>query len=393
MQRDASDGHGDTRERRDGAAGAVAMLSHLERMRLRDSSFQQALLVYGACVGIGLINAFSHLAMLRSFAGAAYQFFATLTFAPLTVLLWRRVLPRFVSLPGWRRVAAQVGVVAVWYSLLSFLLVEACYWVFGLASGSILHPYSGGDLHFAISAEALRRVPYLFAVMPIVPSVVMCVIAFNQHWWRQGREEELRELALSSQLAALRAQVNPHFLFNSLNSIAQLISTDPAKAEECVEKLGEIYRYVLRRAHVDMVPLEDELRVVEAYLDIERARFGDSLSVEAEIEDAARAVLLPSLILQPLVENAVKHGISPKVGGGRVTIQAHCVDGDLCLAVRDTGVGVRGGSVFSRGVGLSNVRERLINLYGAAYEPVVESGGEGGTSVFLRVPRLRGAVA
>jgi len=377
------------------AVGAARspFLFNFERMRHGDSEHQLTVLVYGVCLGIGLINACTHLAMLRSFAGAAYQFFATLTFAPLTVLLWRRVLPRFVGLPGWRRVAAQVAVVALWYSALSFVLVEACYSVFGLGGGSILHPYAGGDLQFTVSAAALRRVPYLFAVMPIVPSVVMCVIGFNQHWWRQGREEELRELALSAQLAALRAQVNPHFLFNSLNSIAQLISTDPVKAEECVEKLGEIYRYVLRRADVEMVPLEDELRVVEAYLDIERARFGDSLTVESEIDDAARAVLLPSLILQPLVENAVKHGISPKVGGGRVTIEARCVNGDLCLAVRDTGVGVRGGSLFSRGVGLRNVRERLVNLYGATYEPVVESGGEGGTSVLLRVPYLRGAPA
>ena len=100
--------------------------------------------------------------------------------------------------------------------------------------------------------------------MPVVPTALIIIVGFNQHWWRmfllQGRQEELRELAVSAQLAALRAQVNPHFLFNSLNSIAQLIATDPVKAEACVERLGEIYRYLLHRAHADFVPLAEELQ-------------------------------------------------------------------------------------------------------------------------------------
>ena len=197
---------------------------------------------------------------------------------------------------------------------------------------------------------------------------------------------------MSAQLAALRAQVNPHFLFNSLNSIAQLIATDPAKAEACVERLGEIYRYLLHRAHADFVPLAEELSVAESYLEIERARFGDALTVEEQIDVRARGLLLPSLILQPLVENAVKHGISPKVGGGRVTIEAHVDDGDLRLAVRDTGVGVRDQqAMFEHGVGLRNVRDRLLRLYGADYAPQVVSRPGDGTTVTLRIPVAQGS--
>jgi LytS/YehU family sensor histidine kinase len=198
--------------------------------------------------------------------------------------------------------------------------------------------------------------------------------------------------ARDAELRALRDQVSPHFLFNSLNSIAQLIHSDPSKAEACVERLGEIYRYLLHRAHSEFAPLADELRVVEAYLEIERARFGDNLEVESRIDERARALLLPSLILQPLVENAVKHGISPKLGGGRVTIEARLEETDLQLAVTDTGVGVTGfGSVFERGVGLRNVRDRLIHLYGASYAPQVRSNPDSGTTVTLRIPVAYGS--
>ena len=111
--------------------------------------------------------------------------------------------------------------------------------------------------------------------------MLICVVGFNQHWWRifrlQRRQEALRELAVSAQLAALRAQVNPHFLFNSLNSIAQLIATDPARPRPASSAWREIYRYLLHRAHADFVPLAEELSVAESYLEIERARFGDAL--------------------------------------------------------------------------------------------------------------------
>jgi LytS/YehU family sensor histidine kinase len=124
----------------------------------------------------------------------------------------------------------------------------------------------------------------------------------------EGRQEELRSWRLGA-ARRVACQINPHFLFNSLNTIAQLISVDPAKAELCVERLAEIFRYMLTRGEAQFVPLADELNIVEAYLEIERARFGDELVFEERIDEQARRVLLPGLILQPLVENAVKRRV------------------------------------------------------------------------------------
>jgi signal transduction histidine kinase len=359
-----------------------------------DPHSHQLLFVYGSALGIGLHIALLQLALFRSWSSSLFTVAGSVLFATLALALWQTVFPRFAHYALPWRIVGQSLVALVSLTALSILLTEARTLLLG--GSSILQPYTGGDRTIVISAESMRHAPLIFALVPVVPTALIIIVGFNQHWWRifvlQGRQEELRELAVSAQLAALRAQVNPHFLFNSLNSIAQLIATDPVKAEACVERLGDIYRYLLHRAHADFVPLSEELSVAESYLEIERARFGDALTVEERIDARARGLLLPSLILQPLVENAVKHGISPKVGGGRVTIEAHVSEGDLRLAVRDTGVGMRDQrSMFDHGVGLRNVRDRLLRLYGAEYAPQVVSRPGGGTTVTLRIPVAQGS--
>lgn len=354
----------------------------------------QLIFIYGTGLAIGLQSGLMNYALWRSLPNTLFVVGASLLFASLVQVLWQRVLPRCSGLPLGRRIAAQVAVSTVAFTVLSIALMELRAVLLG--DSSLLFPYAGPDRTITIPADAIRRAPLVFALIPILPVVLICVVGFHQHWWRivrlQNRQEALRELAVAAQLAALRAQVNPHFLFNSLNSIAQLIVTDPPKAEACVERLAAIYRYLLHRAHADFVPLAEELSVAESYLEIERARFGDALRVEEHIDAGARDLLLPSLILQPLVENAVKHGISPKVGGGRVTIEARIDAGDLRLAVRDTGVGLGDqGAIFEHGVGLRNVRDRLLRLYGADYAPEVVSRPGGGTTVTLRIPVAQGS--
>jgi two-component sensor histidine kinase len=346
-------------------------------------------------LAIGLQSSLMNYAISHKLKSAAFVLFASLVYAALVMVLWQSVLPRFSRLSlGWR-IAAQTALSTLAFTVLSIALMEVRALLLG--ESSLLSPYAGPDLTITIPAATIRRAPVVFSLIPILPVVLICVVGFHQHWWRivrlQNRQEALRELAVSAQLAALRAQVNPHFLFNSLNSIAQLIVTEPRKAEACVERLAEIYRYLLHRTNADFVPLAEELSVAESYLEIERARFGDALRVEEHIDARARDLLLPSLILQPLVENAVKHGISPKVGGGRVTIEARIDDGDLRLAVRDTGVGLVGDqrAIYEHGVGLRNVRDRLLRLYGADYAPQVVSQPGGGTTVTLRIPVVQGS--
>lgn len=350
---------------------------------------QQMLFLYGTGLAIGLHIALIHLVFGGSARGFVFFLGATLVFSTATLVLWQTVLARFSRQPPQWRWMAQITVSAVTFAALSFAATEVSALLFG--GSSLLRPYSGADRTITIPAATLRRLPLIYSLIPIVPSALLCVLAFNLHWWRiivlQGRERELRELAVSAQLAALRAQVNPHFFFNSLNSIAQLISTDPAKAEVCVERLAEIFRYILTRTTTEFVPLAEELHIAEAYLEIERARFGDDLVVRQEIDDRARTLLLPGLILQPLVENAVQHGISQKIGGGAVSIRAAVEEGTLRVTVHDTGVGISHSTPLAgRGVGLRNVRDRLVKLYGPEYAPAISSADGQGTTVTLRIP-------
>jgi signal transduction histidine kinase len=367
-----------------GADWAVEV-DRAERRPLR----QQVLFLYGTGLAIGLHLALIHLYLWRRIGAFFFFLVATLVFTTATLGLWQTVLPRLPRRSSLVRLTWQLLISAAVFGALSFLTTEVAAVLFG--GHSLLRPYTGGDRTIIIPSAALRQAPVIYPLIPIIPSAVLCVVGFNLHWWRifvmEGRARELRELAASAQLAALRAQVNPHFFFNSLNSIAQLISTDPAKAESCVERLAEIFRYLLTRTQAEFVPLSEELEIAEAYLDIERARFGEELVVREEIDERARSLLLPGLILQPLVENAVKHGISQKIGGGAVLIRAALENGTLNVTVRDTGVGLRAAtSVFERGVGLRNVRDRLVKLYGDDYAPTISSPPGEGTTVTLRIP-------
>jgi len=350
---------------------------------------QHVLFLYGTGLAIGLHLALIHLYLFRSIGTFFFFLIATQLFTTATLGLWQGVLPRVSHLPYVSRSIWQTIICLCTFGVLSFLTTELNALLFN--RHSILHPYQGPDVTITISSLTLRRAPIVYSLIPIIPTAVLCIVGFNLHWRRilamQGRERELRELAVSAQLAALRAQVNPHFFFNSLNSIAQLISTDPVKAEACVERLAEIFRYMLRRTKAEFVPLAEELQVAEAYLDIERARFGDDLVVDEDIDARARGLLLPGLILQPLVENAVRHGISRKIGGGAVLIRAALDDETLSLTVRDTGAGIHAReSIYERGVGLRNVRDRLVKLYGPEYAPTISSATGQGTSVTLRIP-------
>jgi two-component sensor histidine kinase len=174
--------------------------------------------------------------------------------------------------------------------------------------------------------------------------------------------ERAQAEAADARLAALQAQMNPHFLFNALNTIASLVRTDARAAEATTENLAAILRRTLDRSRSTMSTVEDEADYLRAYLSIEQERYGDRLSVEWEIDPAALPVRIPPMTLQPLAENALKHGIGGRLEGGRIRIAARRTDGVLRLEVEDDGAGfVRGAR---EGTGLDNLRARLATLYG-----------------------------
>jgi len=361
------------------------------------------LLVFGTGAATGLHLGLLHLAVFRSFDSgeprrsfhalvAVLVFFVGgLVFSAATYALWRWIFPYLRARTLARQIALETVVSLLAIGIVSLLTVELSTLVSGLPS--VFSAPTGPERWIRITPAMRQAAARMYSVLPIVPTVLLTLIGYHQYWHRiltmQDRERELTELAATAQLAALRAQINPHFLFNSLNSIAQLIHSDPDKAETCVERLAEIFRYILRRAEKELVPLADEMQMAAAYLDIERARFGDRLRVETTIDPRSLQQLIPNLILQPLVENAVKHGLSRKMGTGTVRIQAEVTEDLLTLTVGDDGLGMPAttlGTVYERGVGLRNLRDRLARLYGAAHLPEIISAPGGGTKVRLRIP-------
>jgi signal transduction histidine kinase len=179
--------------------------------------------------------------------------------------------------------------------------------------------------------------------------------------------QELRLQTSRSELKALRAQINPHFLFNALNAIASLIHTDPARADAAVEQLAEVFRYTLRRSEHEWAPLDQELAFAQAYLDVEQARFGRRLSFCIEATPSTAGAQVPSMLLHTVVENAVKHGISQTRGAGRIEIRAQSLDATLVLEVSDTGPGLdarSGERPAGESFGLRSVRDRLRGHFG-----------------------------
>jgi signal transduction histidine kinase len=212
----------------------------------------------------------------------------------------------------------------------------------------------------------------------------------------QEKDRHARELSLHasrSELKALRAQINPHFLFNALNAIAALIHRNPAVADETVEKLADVFRYALRGAESEWAVLDNELEFVRSYLDVERARFGDRLQTDVHADEDLRGARIPTMIVQTLVENAVKHGVAQVRGRAIVQVTARSDRNRLIVSVTDNGPGFRDTSNAPQrtegGYGLANVRQRLEGYFGAnASLSVVRDTAAGLTVVSVSLPRL-----
>lgn len=217
----------------------------------------------------------------------------------------------------------------------------------------------------------------------------------EERYARSLREQEMSKLATEAELRALRAQLNPHFLFNALTTIGYLIQSEPKRALETLLKLTGVLRAVLRAPTAELVTLGDEIELIESYLAVERARFEERLQVDIDVPPNLLKLRLPALLLQPLVENAIKHGISPSLRGGELRIVARidATPGEerLCLEVRDTGVGVdhnpeSAGAESNGGLGLCNVRRRMKGIYGERARLDFSSRPGEGTAVTLWLP-------
>ncbi|MEQ8953632.1 MAG: histidine kinase, partial [Gammaproteobacteria bacterium] len=211
------------------------------------------------------------------------------------------------------------------------------------------------------------------------------------------KEKNLRSEALAhqAQLLMLRYQLNPHFLFNTLNAISTLVlAQSTEKANEMLTKLSKFLRYSLDYSPLDQVTLDHELETIKLYLDIEKVRFAERLRLFIDIDPAARVALVPSMILQPLIENSIKYAISRAENGGTISIRALVTGKNLELEVVDDGPGIAESTNtsepgFSQGVGISNIRNRLLEIYGANQRLVFENLPEGGLRARVLIPYER----
>ena len=227
----------------------------------------------------------------------------------------------------------------------------------------------------------------------VVLATVLCVATPIKIWNNARIEHRLQEqekLLLAAKVEALASQINPHFLFNTLTSISSLVRSNPETARMLIGKLSGLLRRLLR-SHDHFVTLREEMASIDEYLDIEVIRFGPSLKVEKLISADTLDLLVPSMILQPLVENCIKHGFASKVGGGHIIIRSRRDNGHAIIEVEDDGLGMsreRLSTALGEGIGLSNVNERLRVIYGAGYGLKLTSTPGRGTSARIDVPEL-----
>ncbi len=224
-------------------------------------------------------------------------------------------------------------------------------------------------------------------------------VALVIDFWRRYQDERMQAASLERQLIearlqALQMQLQPHFLFNTLNAISSLVHSNPGQADRMISRLGDLLRATLTRSDQLEVPLHEEIELTERYLEIERVRFGERLAIRIDVPEKLRDILVPNLLLQPLVENAIRHGISFSPEAGLVAIIARHVETSetIELEILDNGPGPHvGGGGSGVGVGLENSRSRLAQLYGDAAMLRLEARKEGGTRVLVRLPLARAA--
>jgi signal transduction histidine kinase len=299
----------------------------------------------------------------------------TLTMAATEWYVWAA----FTPLVAWLSQRFQISR-RQWWRVLILAAAGLVVAFFKVTLTRVLRGPIGGDTYFQITT--------LLGQYLIFWGLVVVSHAWQYHRRTQQRElrtSQLEALLAQTRLRMLSMQLQPHFLFNTLNTIAEMVHREPEAAERMITGLSHLLRETLQAGGVERVTLDHELRLLDRYIDIQRARFGDRLQVTFSVEDAARAALLPGLLLQPLVENAIKHGIGARAAAGHVGISAARDADRLIIEIRDDGRGLRDGEVVD-GVGLGNCRARLSALFGSDVGLTIANRPEGGAVVRLAMP-------
>jgi hypothetical protein len=293
------------------------------------------------------------------------------------LVLWTARRWPIVKMPWYRALPPHLAATAV-YAVLHTKAMAMSRDL--LAPLFHLGTYDYGNMFYRYPMEATKQVT--------VYATWVAAIALFDHY-REARARELATAELQTRLAQaqlenLRLQLHPHFLFNTLNTISSVMYDDLEKADAMMTRLSDLLRRTMHPTKSQEVPLREELSLLELYVDLMRARFGDDLAVAIDVDDDARDGLVPQLILQPFVENSIRHGSNPSSGRVDITVSARRENGSLLLQVRDRGAGAAGAR--TEGIGLSNSAGRLESLYGDAQQLVLQNADDGGFSATVRLP-------
>ena len=239
----------------------------------------------------------------------------------------------------------------------------------------------------ALQRLHLQNLDWLLMTYTTVVGFTYAMAYHREAQRRAVHEAQLQTSLMEARLKTLEAELHPHFLFNTLHAISTLVHTNPESADRMISRLSDLLRLTFDRSGAARVPLQEELEFLQKYLEIEQTRFQDRLAVQYDVDPASLDAEVPRLILQPIVENAIKHGVSPRSGPGLVHISSRVEGERLWLSVRDNGAGLSGSArtQFRSGVGLSNTRDRLECLYGEA-QKLEFSEGDGGLTVRIALP-------
>jgi len=357
---------------------------HPQSPRGRIDAVRQRYVVAALCCSV--------LALLTAAKTYFYGQVSGLRFSVVDVLLsqspvwivWAAVAPTFSRWgvrfrlewpPSGKAVLANGAGIAA--TLLLFALVDSL-------TSKVISPAPAPEPFWTIFRNRLVSMSLLAT---IVYGATLGVGYAAEHARRAREVERLQAQLTQAQLSALRMQLNPHFLFNALHTIAVLVREhDVRHAVDLIERLGDVLRHVLRISNELETPLAREVEFLRKYLEIEQARFGDRLRVSFALEDGTPAALVPQLIVQPLVENALRHGLAPRAEPGEVAIRARRRDHALEVTVSDDGIGLRPGWEVASGLGLSNVRARLARMYGPAGRLALAPAPRGGAVATITMP-------
>lgn len=327
------------------------MLAALHRQRIWGVSFAEIAVLLGAYVMSALFYYYAIGTAVGRFEESYLRFVSEhLIHLLLTIPIWWLMIRKLKDWPIWIKLMLHL--------ILMPIYVKSWQWLYYPVADFLQVGHMDGtgevwDVYINTLLYAIQ-----FGVMH----------AYSYHLKvkeQQAKEAELRQLALQSELTALKAQLNPHFLYNVFNTISASVPRELEHTREMLASLADLFRYQLRASQEDLVAVKDEVEFVQKYLELEKARYGERLQLHLDIAEEVLSKKIPPMILQPLIENAIKHGISPKIEGGEVSLQIQRLGEKLRIEITDTGVGVKNKkAMWGKGIGLKNTAQRLEKMYG-----------------------------